>query len=96
MTLEMDVLPSGREDGEPVSVSFILSGYYTDYADDSVREEEGYVSRAFLDRLDIPVFPADKVMAVSDPSRERTDIKTMLYSDLTMEYEAQQVFAEIR
>lgn len=94
MTLEMDVLPSGREDGEPVSVSFILSGYYTDYADDSVREEEGYVSRAFLDRLDIPVFPADKVMAVSDPSRERTDIETMLYSDLTMEYEAQQVFAE--
>ena len=73
---------------------FSLSGYYTDYVDFSVTEPEAYVSKAFLDQQEIPVFPADKIMAVTGSLQDERGIETKLYSDLTMEYAAQQVFAE--
>ena len=73
---------------------FSLSGYYTDYIDFSVTEPEAYVSKAFLEQQEIPIFPADKIMAVTGSLQDERGIETKLYSDLTMEYAAQQVFAE--
>lgn len=84
------VLENGTED----SISFLLSGYYTDYIDFSVAEPEAYVSGQFLEAYDIPVFPADKVMAASGMGQAAVDVERNLYADLTMEEEAQQVFSE--
>lgn len=81
-------------DGSEGTALFSLSGYYTDYIDFSITEPEAYVSKAFLDQREIPVFPADKIMAVTGPLQDERGIETKLYSDLTMEYAAQQVFAE--
>ena len=60
----------------------------------SVTEPEAYVSKAFLEQQEIPVFPADKIMAVTGSLQDERGIETKLYSDLTMEYAAQQVSAE--
>lgn len=84
------ILSEGAEE----TAIFTLSGYYTDYIDFSVMEPEAYVSKAFLDQHEIPVFPADKIMAVTGSLQDERGIETKLYSDLTMEYDAQQVFAE--
>ena len=84
------ILSEGAEE----TAIFTLSGYYTDYIDFSVMEPEAYVSKAFLDQHEIPVFPADKIMAVTGSLQDERGIETKLYSDLTMEYAAQQVFAE--
>lgn len=81
-------------EGADETAIFTLSGYYTDYIDFSVMEPEAYVSKAFLDQHEIPVFPADKIMAVTGYLQDERGIETKLYSDLTMEYDAQQVFAE--
>lgn len=81
-------------EGADETAIFTLSGYYTDYIDFSVMEPEAYVSKAFLDQHEIPVFPADKIMAVTGSLQDERGIETKLYSDLTMEYDAQQVFAE--
>ena len=81
-------------EGADETAIFTLSGYYTDYIDFSVMEPEAYVSKAFLDQQEIPVFPADKIMAVTGSLQDERGIETKLYSDLTMEYAAQQVFAE--
>lgn len=91
MKIELTVAADGRREE---TVSFRLSGYYTDYVDFSVTEPEAYVSGQFLEAHDIPVFPADKVMAASDMRQEAADVERNLYSDLTMEDEAQQVFSE--
>ena len=84
------ILSEGAED----TALFSLSGYYTDYIDFSVTEPEAYVSKAFLEQQEIPVFPADKIMAVTGSLQDERGIETKLYSDLTMEYAAQQVSAE--
>ncbi len=84
------ILSEGAEE----TILFSLSGYYTDYIDFSVTEPEAYVSKAFLDQQEIPVFPADKIMAVTGLLQDKRGIETKLYSDLTMEDAAQQVFAE--
>ena len=84
------ILSEGAEETD----LFSLSGYYTDYVDFSVTEPEAYVSKAFLDQQEISAFPADKIMAVTGSLQDERGIETKLYSDLTMEYAAQQVFAE--
>ncbi|WP_405594398.1 FtsX-like permease family protein [Sellimonas catena] len=84
------ILSEGAEETD----LFSLSGYYTDYVDFSVTEPEAYVSKAFLDQQEISAFPADKIMAVTGSLQDERGIEIKLYSDLTMEYAAQQVFAE--
>ncbi len=84
------ILSEGAEE----TILFSLSGYYTDYIDFSVTEPEAYVSKVFLDQQEIPVFPADKIMAVTGLLQDERGIETKLYSDLTMEDAAQQVFTE--
>nr|WP_294492754.1 ABC transporter permease [uncultured Mediterraneibacter sp.] len=91
MKIELETILS---DGSEGAALFSLSGYYTDYVDFSVTEPEAYVSKAFLDQQEIPVFPADKIMAATGSLQDERGIETKLYSDLTMEYAAQQVFAE--
>ncbi|MDO4322888.1 MAG: FtsX-like permease family protein [Lachnospiraceae bacterium] len=91
MEIELRTILSDGSEGTAV---FLLSGYYTDYIDYSVLEPEAYVSKAFLEQQRISVFPADKIMAVTRSLQDERDIETKLYSDLTMEYDAQQVFAE--
>lgn len=81
-------------DGSEETALLSLSGYYTDYIDVSVSEPEAYVSKNFLDQQEISVFPADKIMAVTGSLQDERGIETKLYSDLTMEYPAQQVFVE--
>ena len=91
MEIELRMILS---DGSEGTVLFSLSGYYTDYIDFSVSEPEAYVSKTFLEQQKIPVFPADKIMAVTGSLQDERGIETKLYSDLTMEYAAQQVFTE--
>lgn len=80
-------------DGSEETISFFLSGFYTDYMDHSVTEAEAYAAGSFLEQRDISVFPADKIMAVSDVLPGGS-IENRLYADLAMEYETQQVFGE--
>lgn len=81
-------------DGTEETVTFLLSGYYTDYLDTSVTGPHAYISEQFLKEHDIPVFPADKIMAVSSATEDGEGMETKLYSSLDMEYDSQQVFGE--
>lgn len=65
------ILSEGAEE----TAIFTLSGYYTDYIDFSVMEPEAYVSKAFLDQHEIPVFPADKIMAVTGSLQMKEALK---------------------
>lgn len=73
---------------------FLLTGYYTDYIDNSITVPEVYVSEKYLEEKSIPLFPVDKIMAVQASLEQGEDIEKRLYSDLHMEYESQQVFGE--
>ena len=55
---------------------------------------EGAEETDLLDQQEISAFPADKIMAVTGSLQDERGIEIKLYSDLTMEYAAQQVFAE--
>ncbi len=91
MKIDLEVI---LPDQTKETISFSLCGYYTDYIDSSVTEPEAYISRDFLEKREISVFPADKIMAAAKLSEEGESIEARLYSDLIMEYDAQQVFAE--
>lgn len=83
-----------RLDGKAEEQSFFLVGYYTDYVDSAVNIPEIYVSEAFLESQGIKLFPADKIMAVQTADLDGRTVEGRLYSDLEMEYDAQQVVGE--
>ena len=58
-------------DGTEETVTFLLSGYYTDYLDTSVTGPHAYISEQFLKEHDIPVFPADKLW--QSPVRQKME-----------------------
>ncbi len=80
--------------GAKENIEFHLSGYYTDYTDSVVEELEAYISKEFLERNGISVFPADKILAVHKDLQTGEQIEQELYRALEMEYDAQQVVGE--
>lgn len=73
---------------------FYLSGYYTDYVDGAINIPEMYVSKSFAEEYINSMFPVDKIMAVQTADKNGEQIEQKLYSDLTMEYDSQQVIGE--
>lgn len=82
------------QNGRTECYNFFVSGYYTDYIDSAVSIPELYVSKKFLEKQEIPLFPVDRIMAVQKSLEDGKTVESRLYSDLTMEYDAQQIFGE--
>lgn len=82
------------QNGKKERKYFKLSGYYTDYIDLTINVAEGYVAEAFLEKNEIELFPADKIMAAQHNLQERDQIERKLYFNIEMEYDSQQVISE--
>lgn len=82
------------QNGRTECYNFFVSGYYTDYIDSAVSIPELFVSKKFLEKREIPLFPVDRIMAVQKSLEDGKTVESRLYSDLTMEYDAQQIFGE--
>lgn len=82
------------QNGEKEYYSFFVSGYYTDYIDSAVSVPELFVSKKFLEKQKIPLFPVDRIMATQKSLEDGKTVERRLYSDITMEYDAQQIFGE--
>lgn len=91
MDIFMDVeFRNGVKEEKP----FQLSGYYKDYTDSVVGEVEAFISKAFLEKNGISMFPASKILAVHEDLQTGEQIEQELYRALEMEYDAQQVIGE--
>ncbi len=91
MDIFMDVeFRNGVKEEKP----FQLSGYYKDYTDSVVGELEAFISKAFLEKNGISMFPASKILAVHEDLQTGEQIEQELYRALEMEYDAQQVIGE--
>lgn len=82
------------ENGQRKIYDFYVSGYYTDYIDAAVSLPEAFISKVFMEKMNVPLFPADKIMATQSTLDESEVIERRLYFDITMEYDSQQVFSE--
>ena len=82
------------ENGVKEEKLFRLSGSYVDYTDSVVEELEAFISKAFLEKHGISIFPANKILAVHKDLQTGVQIEQELYQTLEMEYDAQQVIGE--
>ena len=76
-------------DGTKVKRQFKVSGFYRDYIDISINVPKIYVSEAFLQETDIPLFPADRIIARQGTVESGAQIEQWVYSDIDMEYDSQ-------
>lgn len=81
-------------DGTKYTDTFLLSGYYTDYIDSTINIDEMYVSKEFLIKNNMDIFPADKLMAVHTDKNSGISIEQKISWDIEMEYDAQMVSGE--
>ncbi len=91
MDIPMDV---EFKNGAKEEKCFQLSGFYVDYTDSVVEELEAFISKEFLEKNKIPMFPASKILAVHKDLQTGAQIEQELYRALEMEYDAQQVVGE--
>lgn len=80
-------------DGEELVEEFVLSGYYTDYIDDTHYIPVAYLSEKYLDSRQVPRFPAKLAFTVKTDFFSRELLEKSLYHDIELDNAQQQFVA---